>query len=70
MPGIVDLASTVFGNRVRIGTFVPEIEGLPDDTPPASYAVLAGLLLRAYRQVTPEPSIFDFIRNLFRSNSK
>ena len=66
MPGIVELATAVFGNRVRIGTFVPEIEGLPDDTPPASYAVLAGLLLRAYKQATPEPSILDTFKNLFK----
>ena len=65
MPGIVELASAVFGLRVRPGTFVPEIEGLPDDTRPASYAVPAGLLLWAYQQEVPEPSVLDSIKKFF-----
>ena len=70
LPGVVELASAVFGHRVRIGTFVPEIEALPDDTRPASYAVLAGLLLRAYQQEAPEPSVFDSIKKFFGISRK
>ena len=65
LPGVVELATSIFGRRVRVGTLVPEIEGLPEDTHPAANAVLAGLLLLAHQQNTPEPSVFDSIKKLF-----
>lgn len=70
MPGVAELASAVFGHRVRLGTFVPEIEPLPDDNHPEAYAVLAGLLLRAYQQEAPEPSVFDTIKKFFGISRK
>ena len=60
-----ELAASVFGCGVRVGSLVPEIEGLESHPHPAACAVVAGLLLLAQRQNEPEPSFFASIKNLF-----
>lgn len=65
LPGTAELAASVFGCGVRVGSLVPEIEGLESHPHPAACAVVAGLLLLAQRQNEPEPSFFASIKNLF-----
>ena len=62
LPGVADLARTVFGCGVRIGTLVPEIEGLEGEAHPAACAVFAGLLLLAQQEGRPSSSLFDSVK--------
>ena len=48
--GITSLAEHVFGRPARIGQFVNELMPLADGPAPASYATVAGLLLRMQRE--------------------
>lgn len=70
MPGIVELATAVFGCGVRIGRLVPEIEGLENDPHPESLAVLSGLLLLAQTQHAPAPSFLDALKKFFGLSRK
>ena len=65
LPGITELAEAVFGCVVRVGTLVPEIEGLENEPRPAVCAVPAGLLLLAQQEGGRSTSIFDFVKNAF-----
>ncbi|MGN0847313.1 MAG: cell division protein FtsA [Kiritimatiellia bacterium] len=60
--GVVELAATVFGGTVRVGTLVSEIEGLEKHPHPAACATIAGLLLLARRENAQPPSIFDTVK--------
>lgn len=66
LPRIAELAMAVFGTSVRVGSLLPEIEGLEKDPFPASRAVIAGLLLLALQQEEPASGLFDSLKNLFR----
>ena len=61
----VELAASVFGCGVRVGSLLPEIEGLEEHPHPAACAVVAGLLLTAQQQSEPSASLFDSLRNFF-----
>ena len=65
LPGIAELARAVFGCGVRIGTLVPEIEGLEADPHPAACAVFAGLLLLAQQEGRQTSSLFDSVKKVF-----
>lgn len=65
LPGVAELAEAVFGCGVRVGTIVPEIEGLESEPHPASCAVFAGLLLLAQQENGPSTSIFDSVKKVF-----
>ena len=65
LPGVTELAEAVFGCGVRVGTIVPEIEGLEAEPHPASLAVLSGLLLLAQQEGNQSSSIFDFVKKAF-----
>lgn len=65
MRGITELASTVFGCTVRIGTIVSEIEGLETHPHPASCAVIAGLLLLARRENAQQDTFLDSVKKTF-----
>jgi len=70
LPGIVELAASVFGCSVRVGRLLPEIEGLEENPHPESLAVLAGLLLLAQQQDRPSGSFLDSIKNLLGFSHK
>jgi len=59
------LARGVFGGAVRIGTLVPEIEGVEKDDYAAQYATIAGALLLEQRN-SDEQSIFDPITSIIK----
>lgn len=65
LPGLAELARAVFGCGVRIGTLVPEIEGLEADPHPAACAVFAGLLLLAQQEGRQTSSLFDSVKKVF-----
>jgi cell division protein FtsA len=65
LAGTVELAASVFGCGVRVGSLLPEIEGLEEHPHPAACAVAAGLLLIAQQQSEPSSSIFDSIKKIF-----
>ncbi len=65
-----ELASSVFGTRVRIGTLVPEIQGLAkivgdDPRETAAYATISGLLLKAAAEES-RPSFMDSVTGMFK----
>jgi len=62
--GILPLARRLFGRRVRVGTPVPEIEGLENVEAPESFATVAGLLLRR-RADTTEDTGWGKFKNIF-----
>lgn len=62
---ITSLARNVFGGIVRIGTPIPEIEGLSKDEFPARYATIAGALLLEQRN-SGEQSLFEPLSHLWR----
>lgn len=65
LSGAVELAASVFGCGVRVGSLLPEIEGLEDHAHPAACAVVAGLLLTAQQQSEPQASLFDSLKKIF-----
>lgn len=66
LPRVAELAANVFGCGVRVGSLLPEIEGLEKEAHPASRAVIAGLLLLAQQQEGPTSGLFDSLKDLFR----
>lgn len=66
LPGVVELARTVFGCGVRVGALVSEIEGLEADPHPAACAVFAGLLLLAQQEGRTTTSLLDSVKKAFR----
>lgn len=62
--GVLPLARKLFGRRVRIGTPVPEIEGLENEEHPEAFATAAGLLLRR-RADTIDESGWGKFKNIF-----
>ena len=65
LPGVTELAEAVFGCGVRVGSIVPEIEGLESEQNPASFAVQSGLLLLAQQEGSQSTSIFDYVKKAF-----
>ena len=61
-PGITVLAENVFGRRARVGEFVQDIVALDNGPAPASYATVAGLLLTALRDQSPQTAGNPFKR--------
>ncbi|MCQ2393542.1 MAG: cell division protein FtsA [Kiritimatiellae bacterium] len=66
--GAVELATSVFGCGVRVGSLLPEIEGLEKEPFPAACAVIAGLLLLAQPKDVSSNGIFASIKNIFSRN--
>ncbi len=69
LPGAVELAASVFGCNVRVGSLVSAIEGLEREPHPAACAVITGLLLLAQQDETDSSGILSTLKNLF-SRSK
>lgn len=65
LQNITALAHGIFGGMVRIGSLVPEIEGLENDDFPAQHATITGALLLEQRN-SEEQSFFDPIKSIFR----
>jgi len=65
MPGVVELAVSVFGCGVHVGRIVPEIEGLESSPHPEALAVLAGLLLLAQQQEPAKTTFVDSLKKFF-----
>ena len=67
LSGIVPLAASVFGCGVRIGTLIPELQGLENVTslPPAAHATIAGLLMRA-AAIDERHSFMNSFTDMFR----
>lgn len=67
LPNVVQLANSVFGCGVRLGTIVPEIQGIDKvaNMPPFACATIAGLLLRA-AAIENRPSFMDSFTGIFR----
>lgn len=66
LPGTVELAAAVFGCGARVGSILPEIEGLEKAPHPAACAVIAGLLLLAQPKSESSGGILASIQNIFR----
>ena len=62
MPGIVELARTIFGCNAHIGSLVSEIEGLETHPHPAACAACAGLLLIVQQENNRPPTFFESFR--------
>ena len=65
LPRVAELAANVFGCGARVGSLLPEIEGLEKEPHPAARAVIAGLLLLAQQQERTSSGLFDSFKNLF-----
>ncbi len=71
LANICQLAASVFGCGVRIGTLIPELQGVEkvSNLPPAVHATIAGLLMRAAADENHHSlmdSFTDMFRGLFR----
>ena len=65
MQNISSLARSVFGGAVRIGSLIPNIEGMEKEEFPAQYATIAGALLLEQRN-SDEQSIFDPLKSILK----
>lgn len=65
MRGVAELATSVFGCTVRVGSIISEIEGLESHPRPASCAVIAGLLLLARKENAQSDTFMDSVKKAF-----
>ena len=67
LSNMTQLASSVFGCEVRIGTLIPELQGIEkvSDQPQAVHATIAGLLMRA-AAIENRHSLMDSFTDMFR----
>jgi len=67
LPNVVQLAQSVFGCNARLGTVIPDIQGLDKvaNVPPFACATMAGLLLRA-SAVENKPSFMESFTGIFK----
>ena len=67
---VLPLASNVFGNNVRLGKIVPEVEGLEQEKNPAALATIVGTLLQTTPSEPSRRSFLDVIFPFFRGNKR
>ncbi len=69
MPGIVELARTVFGCGAQLGSLIPEIEGmdaLVPQRPAVAHAAHAGLLYLVQLENRQKPGAFESLSHFFK----
>ena len=68
MTNVVQLAQSVFGCNTRLGTIIPDIQGIEKvaSVPPFACATVAGLLLRAAAIDSSRPSLMDSFTGIFK----
>ena len=67
---VLPLASNVFGNSVRLGKIVPEVEGLDQEKNPAALATIVGTLIQTSPSEPPQRSFWNVLFPFFRGNKR
>ena len=67
---VLPLASNVFGNNVRLGKIVPEVEGLDQEKNPAALATIVGTLIQTSPSEPPQRSFWNVLFPFFRGNKR
>ena len=67
---VLPLASNVFGNNVRLGKIVPEVEGLEQEKNPAALATIVGTLIQTTPSEPTRRSFWEVVFPFFRGNKR